>query len=142
VAEYKIPKITNERLNELVARIKPVVKNGKELHYIASCDLRNTAFTWDPVLGQTAGRLMKLRTVRTLHTYGYYGFFKPSVAEVLAQIPEDLVDKAIAFETIGPEDADALNKEKEALDAGFHVADTTFYGLDQTAPTVWDRLGA
>lgn len=58
----------------------------------------------------------------------YYGIFKPSIAEVLAQIPEELIEQTVAFETIGPADADALNKERDALNAGFHVATTRLYG--------------
>ena len=51
------------------------------------------------------------------------------VAEVLKQIPEDILNQVIAFEIIGqPETADDLNKEQEALNAGYHVATTRLYG--------------
>lgn len=35
-----------------------------------------------------------------LHGYGYYGLFKPSVGEVIRQIPKDLLEKVVAFEII------------------------------------------
>lgn len=138
----KIPKLTNERLAELQATIKPVIRDGKDLWYIEDVDPRNIAFTWDPKPTEKATGLKLLCTARTLHTYGYHGFFKPSIAEVLAQVPADLVDKAVAFEVNGPGTADDLNQEKEALDAGFHVAQTSFYASEgtTTTPTIWDRL--
>lgn len=125
----EIPKITDERLAALAARIKPVVRNrNNALAYVAPCDLRNEAFTWDPKITRRADNLVKHATIRTLHTYGYYGFFKPSIAEVLAQIPADLIEQTVAFETVGPADADAINEESAALNAGFHVATTRLYG--------------
>jgi hypothetical protein len=60
-----------------------------------------------------------------LHRYGYHGFFKPSIAEVLCQMPAGL--DADFFEVIGPETAEDLNNELDALKAGFHVATTIFY---------------
>lgn len=125
----EIPKISNDRLAELAARIKPVVRNRNgALAYIKPCDLRHEAFTWDAKTTRKAKNLVKHATIRTLHTYGYYGMFKPSVAEVLAQIPVELIEQTVAFETVGPADADALNKESAALNAGFHVATTRLYG--------------
>ncbi len=125
----EIPEITDERLAELAARIKPVVRNrSNALAYIKPCDLRNVAFTWSPKITRKAANLVKHATIRTLHRYGYYGLFKPSIAEVLAQIPADLIDETVAFETIGPSDATDLGKESEALNAGFHVATTRLYG--------------
>lgn len=35
-----------------------------------------------------------------LHGYGYYGLFKPSVGEIIRQIPKDLLEKVVAFEII------------------------------------------
>ena len=39
-----------------------------------------------------------------------------------------MLEKAVAFRTIGPDSADDLNAHKEELNAGFHVAETEFYG--------------
>ena len=75
--------------------------------------------------------MKEVARIRTLHTYAYYGFFKPSIAEVLAQIPSHLVDSVIAFETKGPGDADDLNDDRSALNAGFHAATTILYGEAQ-----------
>jgi hypothetical protein len=135
---FEIPEIADERLAELAARIKPLVlrdeskidgQPGRALWSIKPCDLRGVAFPWDPQWDMPApADLVPLRVVRTLHTYGYYGMFKPSVAEVLAQIPADLVETAVAFSVDGPKTATDLGKHPDELNAGFHVAQTTFYG--------------
>ena len=111
-------------------RIRPVVRHSFWLHHIKPVDLRSTAFTWDPKLTKKADeRLTTAFSMPTLHGYGYYGMFKPSIAEVLAQLPRALAGNVVAFETNGLDSADDLNGEKIALNAGYHVATTTFYVL-------------
>ncbi len=130
-----IPKILDERLQELCKRIKPVVRfvswfgKGKEcLYYIKPVDPRKIAYTWDPKPRRKARRLKKLCDITTYHSYGYYGFFKPSIAEVIAQIPEEYLNKVVAFEIVeNPEKRDDLNLHSEALNAGYHVATTRLY---------------
>ena len=130
--ELSIPEIADARLTELLQSIKPLVRvNPTGLHYIEPCDPRKVAFTWDPTPTTPANDLEPICTIRTLHTYGFYGFFKPSIAEVIAQIPEALLIETVAFETRGPQDRDDLGKESAALNAGFHVAQTTLYRRGQ-----------
>lgn len=126
--KFEIPEITEERLKELAKRIRPVVRNrNNALAYIKPCDLRKVAFTWDPKITRKADNLVKHATIKTLHTWAYYGMFKPSIAEVLAQIPEDLIEDTVAFETIGPQDANDLNNQRDAVNEGFHIATTRLY---------------
>ena len=86
--------------------------------------------------------LEEIRRIRTYHSWGHYSMFKPSVAEVFAQIPRELRGTVGAFLVIGPEDAAALNREQKALDAGYHVAETILYKRKSQgpSPTVWERL--
>lgn len=128
MAEYNIPKIAPKRITELLKQIRPCVRRDDKLHFIQPVDPRKVAFTWDPKLAGEAPEMPIIGKIRTLHTYGYHGFFKPSIAEVLAQIPEDLLPNVGAFETNGPETASDLDREREALHAGFHVAETILYG--------------
>ena len=121
-----IPAISRERVIELVEQIQPLVERDGELWRIAPCDPWKVAFSWSPSLRSRATGLEAVRTIRTLHTFGAPVFFKPTVAEVLAQLPDDL-EGVVAFSTEGPDDADDLNREIEALNAGFHVATTTLY---------------
>ena len=67
-------------------------------------------------------------SVRSEITSVSYGMFKPSIAEVISCIPEYMWKKVYAFEIVDkPRDASDLNKEREALNAGFHVATTRLY---------------
>jgi hypothetical protein len=123
-----IPNITNERLNELAARIKPVIEFDGVKHHIEKCDLRGESYVWSPVQAEAALALVEIVDIRTYHTFGYKGFFKPSIAEVIAQIPEDLIDQVTEFEIVaGPTTVDDLNEESVALNKGFHVATTRLY---------------
>ena len=130
-ARYSIPEISDELLEELNGKIEPVVRNEQgQLFYMCDLDLeslRNTSFIWSPELVEPAHDLLKVAEIKTLHTYGYYGMFKASVAQVLSQIPIGFIDKICAYEVIGPNDASDLAKEQDALNAGFHVATTVLY---------------
>jgi hypothetical protein len=66
--------------------------------------------------------------ITTHHSWGHYSLFKPSIAEVLAQIPAEHLNQVVAFEiVVKPETAEDLNKDLEALNAGYHVATTRLY---------------
>lgn len=124
----QIPEISDERLNELAGRIKPVIEFNGVKHYIKPCHLRTTAYTWDAKKRAPAPALKPIREIRTYHTWGHYSMFKPSIAEVIAQIPADVIDQVTEFEIVQrPQEAKDLNEEKRALDAGFHVATTVLY---------------
>lgn len=139
--------ITDERLNELVKRIRPVVRfipkwmeEGNKLQgarteadririnkiprekagsqsntgipYVIKLprDLRRTAYTWDPEPepGGMAEGIEQYAHIITYHTFGAPSLFKPSVAEVLAQIPEALIETTVAFE-LRTEDLTCVN---------------------------------
>ena len=124
---FSIPPISRERVLELVERIHPLVERDEKLWHIAPCDPWKIAFSWDPTLRRPALDFVPGISFPTLHTYGAPVFFKPSIAEVLAQIPEELIDEVDAFSVKGPDTAADLNKNIDALNAGFHVATTTLY---------------
>ena len=126
-------KISDERLEQLCAKIKPVVRyatvsyGGKstcerhsegDLYYIEDVNPRNVAFTWDPKPKDEAIGLKELSQIKTFHTYGYQGFFKPSIAEVLAQIPDSLLERTVAFETVS---------ESVEFEGQYHLALTRLY---------------
>ena len=122
-----IPEVPKEQIVLLAKRIKPVYDFGHK-HYIKPVDLFSVAYTWEPKKAKRVVGLKALCDIRTYHGFGYHGFFKPSIAEVLAQIPAEHLSKVVAFEIVDcPKDADDLNKEKEALNAGYHVASTRLY---------------
>jgi hypothetical protein len=126
-----IPKIEDADLKALAKRIRPVARKdaaGAPYYIVGKIDLRNESYLWDPEFGKEATGLTPLMQIRTYHTYGYYGFFKPSIAEVIAQIPVQVRDRVVAFEiTNRPEHASDLNGQRDALNAGLHVAMTILY---------------
>ena len=127
-----IPKSSKKRIAEWAMRIRPVVMILGSLSFIKPPDPFNVAYTWDPRPTKEATGLKAVADIRTYHVYGYYGLFKPSVAEVIAQIPANLLPTVVAFEIIqNPETASDLNKEKQALDDGFHVAKTRLYAKER-----------
>jgi hypothetical protein len=103
-AMKRMAALTDERLAELAARIVPVLRNDDEdepvLRYITVPDLRKVAFTWSPKYGEPAGGLVEMARIFTYHTYAASVFFKPTIAEVLAQIPDEHLDRVVAFETL------------------------------------------
>jgi hypothetical protein len=128
--KIKIPPITDERIKELLARIKPVITKDGIKRYIKLCHPRNEAYTWDAKPTDEAEGITPIIQIKTYHTFGYHGFFKPSLAEVLAQIPEEHIERCAAFEIVErPKRAEDLNEESEALNQGFHVATTQLYAL-------------
>lgn len=125
--KYSIPEISDERIKELQEKFTPLVRRNGKLFTVKECHPRNQAFNWND--GEKVVKyLREVARFQTLHTYSYHGFFKPSLAEVFAQLPKDFeVKDDLFFETQGPDTADDLNKNREALDAGFHVAETIVY---------------
>lgn len=120
-----IPLMPLEDIEFRAERIKPIIKGR-----VVDCpDLVSTAYTWDPKFkDEVLPELKVLQTIRTYHGYGYYGLFKPSIAEVLAQIPGNLIHRVYGFEIVqSPQTAEDLNKHIEYVREGFHLAITVLY---------------
>ncbi len=120
--ENRIPKIPKKILEERAKLIKPVVRfayldkdgfptfnenKGKLkryktglLYYIKNVDIFDVAFTWEPEPVKRADELAFLDAIVTYHGFAAPAFFKPLIAEVLAQIPEKYLGKVAAFETV------------------------------------------
>lgn len=115
---------SNSDIEALAERIKPVV-DGR---WIEPPRIFNTAYTWSPKPLKKAKGLKPLAKITTYHKYGFHGFFKPSIGEVICCIPEEHLEQCVAFEIIRwPSTADDLNAEHEALNAGYHVATVQLY---------------
>ena len=139
VEQISIPKKGREFVNEHALRVQPLLidecresreflANGGKLYHIESkCDYFSQSYPWNAKRIEEAKGLVEVGRITTYHSYGYYGFFKPSVAEVLQQIPEKLLNKTHYYVVLGPDDADALNEQKDAIDQGYHRATTILY---------------
>lgn len=124
-----IPEVSKERIVELAAKIKPVVtfqRKGK--YFIKPVDLHTVAYIWEPKPADKVTGLKSFCEIRTYHSCGSHGFFMPSIAEVLTQIPDEYLDKVLAFEIIASrQGVYDLNIEREAFNAGYYVATTRLY---------------
>jgi hypothetical protein len=104
----------------------------------SSKDLRKAEFLWDDndicaKVIDTGVALRPTTTIRCLHRYGSPGWFRPTVAEVLAQIPPEIAEKTSAFEVVDlPQSVFDINGDeytKEALRQGYHVSVIQLYTL-------------
>lgn len=136
--ELSIPVISDEELMRRYLKIKPVTNvNGKKywLRNYSIDEMRNASFLPKRIadISTPVGEALSNHThydFHCLHTFGYPGFFKPSVAEVLAQIPQDVYEQYVidAFEIIDiPTSVDDLNKFWNATKQGFHVSVVRLY---------------
>lgn len=109
-------------------KVRPlIVKGGRLHHFVNTADHWSQTYPWSAEPSGEATGLTEVARVWTLHSYGYYGFFKPSVAEVLQQIPESLFPDVDYFVVLGPYDVDDLNTTTHYISDGFHVAQTNLY---------------
>lgn len=128
MVDFSIPKLDREELVRRADRIKPLMKDGEDLRWIKEPQcLSSVSYIWDAKLKDKAKGLQPVTTIKTLHSYGAPSLFKSSVEEVLSQIPEHLVDDIDAFCLRAPSTSSDLNKFKDELNAGFHVAFVTLY---------------
>lgn len=129
--KFEIPEMSNEEIARWYATIKPIVLHDTYLRELSAEELTNTAYTWlneptDYADKVDFTKLSVLEDRKMLHGWGYYGFFKPSVGEVIRQIPKEYLEKVVAFEII--DGAIAMNSTfKEELNAGFHVSIVRLY---------------
>lgn len=135
--KLEIPEIDDKRLKELYQLLKPIVTIDEMKYLLREFtlqELRNQSYIWNRHEDKrNVVDLSKLETVDDflcLHTWWYYGFFKPSIAEVLSQAPENVIEQANIFEIIeSPETREDVFKYKEVIDNGFHLSKIRAYKM-------------
>lgn len=91
--------ITDEALATALKIVKPLQIRKGQLMWLAPSDPRHEAFTWEEDVIGPASNLQEHRRVETWHTFGFYGFFKPTLAECLAHITiEDIASGVCGVE--------------------------------------------
>ena len=129
--KFEIPQMSNEEIAHWYETIKPIVKHNTYLRELSADELTGTVYTWlnepsDYADKVDFSKLSVLEDRKMLHGWGYYGFFKPSVGEVIRQIPKEYLEKVVAFEII--DGAIAMNSTfNTELNAGFHVSIVRLY---------------
>ena len=123
-----LPHLTDDELLARYRRIKPIVSYQMLYYYLKRYNakmMREESYIWN--IEKDIRKQVDMTGVKTLaefpcyHTYGYYGCFKPSIAEVLQQFPDELLEEANAFYmTSMPEDVYDLRLQSEIVNAGCH----------------------
>ncbi len=123
-----IPKISNKRIAELLKTIQPLAQNfgAGPLYTLVPCDARDFSFNWKDKL-ELATNMIAIGHITTFHTFGYHGLFKPSIAEVLAQIPKEFLDRTVAFSTTIHGDIFDSTSDHFSACKEYHKARTTLY---------------
>lgn len=138
--EVSIPEISDEEMLKRYQKIKPVVTVDGKLYYLRDFtldEIRGISYLWEieKNLGKEVGEneldVWENHDFSCIHGYGYYGFFKPSIGEVLSQIEEFEVPFIKAFEIIrSPQTAEDFYENSLThiiLDKGYHVSTVRLY---------------
>jgi len=134
-----IPNIPEEKLLELYSNIRPIVKiDGKKylLKDFKPEELREHSYIWDADKDKREiveeETLEIIQDFHCLHTWAYYGVFKPTIAEVLAQMPIESREQANFFEIVDqPRTVDDLSRNQVITDAGYHLSIVRTYKINE-----------
>ena len=135
--KLEIPEIDDKRLKELYQLLKPIVTIDEMKYLLREFtlqELRNQSYIWNRHEDKRdvvdPNKLETVDDFLCLHTWGYYGLFKPSIAVVLSQAPESVIEQANTFEIIeSPETREDVFKYKEVIDNGFHLSKVRAYKM-------------
>ncbi|MBR5227267.1 MAG: hypothetical protein IKV94_01340 [Clostridia bacterium] len=131
-----IPKITKEELLNRYEHIKPVVTVNGKLYYLREFtpkELSNLSYIWNisedirEEVGEKELEILADKNFVCLHSYGYYGLFKPSIAEVLSQIKDYDIPFVSAFEIIESPKISKDSFSSIAFNNGYHVSTVRLY---------------
>lgn len=126
----KLELLDDESLKPLNDRIIPIIeKDGKKYtcqkkHSLKQ--IREESYIWnsdDFTKKVDVSKFRILTHVKMLHGHGYYSLFKPSIAEILSQIPKAYIKDTVAFEII-----DTYPMSGDEFDDGYHTSSVRLYG--------------
>ena len=136
-----IPVLSREESTGLLKRVRPVVYlNGHGACYIYPADKPvdpEAVFLRDPIKDSKADDIQFLAEIRTKHSFCWRFIFSPTMAEVLAQIPSDLIDRVVAIQIVNnpvKDEEDGLVFDRETLDAlkaKYHTVTTWLFEVKQ-----------
>ena len=137
IPELTIPTLSNDELLSLYKKIKPIITIDGIIHTFRDFtleELKNKYYTWNPQLDiRTIVDKYKLDPIEEficLNTWTLYSYFKPTIAEVLAQTSNNIREYANTFEIVEePITRDDINKYHDVLDKGYHLSKVRAYKL-------------
>ncbi len=132
-----IPSITDEELEKIYRQLKPIATIDEIKYYLKEYSLQQLRyyfFMQDSVSSITekidSSLIDPVAEFICLHKFHYYGSFTPTIAEVLSQIPENLVDDSNAFEIVEyPTKMADVAKYFEAFEKGYHLSKVRTYKI-------------
>lgn len=126
IEELLIIEISN--FDKWVKEIIPVIEKDSKLFYVEpkGCSI-NTLYIWDYKILNEATNLTILSKIFTYHTFAYLGFFKPTIFEIISQIPKRFLPYVKAFSIEGSDTTNDLRKNWWLTENGMHLAITTLY---------------
>jgi len=138
--EVSIPKISDEEMMKRYEQIKPVITVDGKLHYLREFSLKEIkgiSYLWNvekdirEEVKENELCVWQGRDFACIHGYGYCGFFKPSIGEVLSQLRDYEIPFIKAFEII-EEPTTSSDFRKDMLtsiifDKGYHVSTVRLY---------------
>lgn len=130
--KIKIPEMKKEDIVKWYATIRPIVYHNETpvfLRKLTEDELTNVSYTGLNEMGDYGenvdlSEMSVLADVKMLHRWGYYAYFKPSVGEVIRQIPKELLSKVVAFQIIH---VASMSIFKPEFNAGYHVSVVRLY---------------
>ena len=101
-------------------------------------EIKTSAVTWlPPVEGGISFGLKRVgveHRYKTLHTYGYQGFFKPDLGEILSQLPEEVFKRDTVYLSVGLDypnfcENNEVDCDKNYYKSSFHRGVVTIYSF-------------
>lgn len=126
----KIPH--KRRFRRIKARAQGVVplrvdRRGVWEHHPGPIHLTKSAYLWEIGGWDVCPEPVVVAQIWTLHSFGYHMFFKPTIGDVVSQVPGKLLGSFDSFTTRGPRNASELNLTYEYVEQGYHLSLTTLY---------------
>jgi len=133
--KHEIPFMSNSEIITHYKTIKPIKRiNGTSyyLRELTDIELTEVSYTWvakdDTFHEVDYNQLSVIKEIKVLHKYDHFELFKPSVGEVISQIPKELLNIVVAFEIIKySTPANDFTFYSEEFDAGLHVSIVKLY---------------
>lgn len=135
-----IPKISDKEMLKRYKHIKPVITLNGKLYYFREFtleEINGISYLWNSdkdvrgEVGKNELEVWKDHDFVCLHRYGHPIYFKPSIGEILSQIPECDIPYVRAFEIINsPQISDDFYADSFttiAFNNGYHVSIVRLY---------------
>lgn len=136
MTKYDHPPITDEEVLSLMKDITVLSVDSHGIYRVL--DIKGAhpsrqSFLWnategDPWVQPSDVELLTPEPLQMYHSYGAPSLFKPSLTEVIAQIPANLRREVRAF-CLQPIDVHTMNRD--ALNAGYHTSFVTLFGVKE-----------